>query len=295
MPRTSKPCCNGFKPGERAKLGRLRWQPRLRSAPVEVRVLGPVDVADGTSVVELPPTERTLLAALAARFGERVTADVLEEALWPVCRPPSARKTLQGNILRLRRVLGSSTILHCSGGYRLDPAQVDVDVRRVSMLLTEAGAEVARGHPGGAIGLLREASESFRGEPYEDVPDTALPAGEVHRLLELQASVFEESVEAELACGAGQQRIADLEALLDADPFRERAWGQLMLALYRAGRPADALAAYRRARKLLAAELGLEPGPVLRNLEHSILTHDPRLQTAGAGGGPWVRRIYRHH
>ncbi len=127
------------------------------------------------------------------------------------------------------------------------------------------------------IGLLREASASFRGDPYEDVPDSALPAGEVQRLRELRAMVFEASVEAELACGAGQQCIGELEALLDANPFRERAWGQLMLALYRDGRPADALAAFGRARKLLAAELGLEPGPVLRNLEHSILTHDPRL------------------
>jgi DNA-binding SARP family transcriptional activator len=245
---------------------------------VEVRVLGPVEVADGKSVVRLSPTERTLLAALAARVGERVAADVLEEALWPYCRPPSARKTLQGNILRLRRVLGPSAIVHCSGGYRLDPDLVDVDARRVTALVTEASAEISRGHPGDAIGALSEARESFRGDPYEDVPDCALPAGEVHRLRELRAAMVEESVEAQLACGAGQQCIVDLEAVLESHPFRERAWGQLMLALYRAGRPADALAAYGRARQLLAAELGLEPGPLLRNLQHSILTHDPRLQ-----------------
>ncbi len=236
-------------------------------------------------MVRLSPTERTLLAALAARLGVRVTVDVLEEALWPAGRPPSARKTLQGNILRLRRVLGPSTIVHCSGGYRLDPDRVDVDARRVSTLVTKAGAEIAQGHPGDAIGLLREASASFRGDPYEDVPDCALPAGEVQRLRELRVAVFEESVEAELACGAGQQCIGELEALLDANPFRERAWGQLMLALYRDGRPADALAAFGRARKLLAAELGLEPGPVLRNLEHSILTHDPRLGSDRTGDG----------
>ena len=236
-------------------------------------------------MVRLSPAERTLLAALVARLGVRVTVDVLEEALWPAGRPPSARKTLQGTILRLRRVLGPSTIVHCSGGYRLDPERVDVDARRVSTLVTRAGVEIAQGHPSDAIGLLREASMSFHGDPYEDVPDSALPAGEVQRLRELQAMVFEESVEAELACGAGQQCIGDLEVLLDANPFRERAWGQLMLALYRDGRPADALAAFSRARNLLAFELGLEPGPVLRNLEHSILTHDPRLGCDRAGGG----------
>jgi DNA-binding SARP family transcriptional activator/predicted ATPase len=240
--------------------------------------VGPVELFVGESVARLPALERTLLAALTARVGERVAADVLEDALWPTRRPATARKTLQGYIMRLRRVLGPASITQLSGGYRLDPDRVDVDGRRVTRLVWEAREAIARGDHRDAVRLLREAGGLFRGDPYEDVPDTALPAGEVQRLDELRAAVFEESVEAELGCGGGTHVIGELEAFLQRNPYRERAWGQLMLALYRAGRPADALAAYGRARVVLAAELGIEPGPGLRDVEQAILTHDPRLR-----------------
>jgi predicted ATPase/DNA-binding SARP family transcriptional activator len=245
---------------------------------VEVRVLGPVELADGTSMIRLAPAERTLLAALASRLGERVAADVLEDALWPGQRPPSARKTLQGHVMRLRRALGSSAIVERTGGYRLDPDCVDVDAARIPVLVAQAREAIRGGRSAEAIGLLREASAAFRGDPYADVPDTALLSGEVQRLEELRSAVAEEMFEAEVARGNGHVCISDVEAFLERHPFRERAWGQLMLALYQAGRTADALAAYGRARVLLAAELGLEPGPALRAIEQSILTHDPRLR-----------------
>jgi predicted ATPase/DNA-binding SARP family transcriptional activator len=247
---------------------------------VEVRVFGAVELVDGERVIRLAPTERTLLAALAARVGERVSVDVLEEALWPSDPPPSARKSLQGHVARLRRALGATSIAERSGGYRLDPDRVDVDAMRVASLVSEARAAVTDGCPSDAIALLGQAKDSFRGDPYSDVPESALPAGEVHRLLELQAAVVEEAVDAALATGAGDRCIGELEAWLERNPFRERAWGQLMRALYQAGRSADALAAYGRARLVFATELGLEPGPALRELERSILTHDSRL------GGP---------
>lgn len=245
---------------------------------VEVRVLGPVELADGTSMIRLAPAERTLLAALASRLGKRIAADVLEDALWPGRRPPSARKTLQGHVMRLRRALGSSAIVERTGGYRLDPDCVDVDAARIPRLVAQASEAIRGGRSAEAIGFLREASEAFRGDPYADVPDTALPAGEVQRLDELRWAVAEEMFEAELARGNGHACISDVEAFVERHPFRERAWGQLMLALYQAGRAADALAAYGRARVVLAAELGLEPGPALRAIEQSILTNDPRLQ-----------------
>ena len=113
--------------------------------------------------------------------------------------------------------------------------------------------------------MLAEASAAFRGEPYEGVPEEALPAGEVARLQELRATLVEDTVEAELACGRGQASVGELEAFVQANPYRERAWGLLMRALYQAGRPADALAAYGRARVVLAAELGIEPGPAFRD------------------------------
>ena len=130
-------------------------------------------------------------------------------------------------------------------------------------------------------------NEAFRGEPYEGVPDTVVPAGEVQRLVELREAVVEDSAEAYLERGRGERCIGELEAVVQANPYRERAWGLLMRALYQAGRPADALAAFGRARVLLAAELGIEPGPALRDVEQAILTHDPLLApTAAASQRP---------
>ena len=270
--------CGRHGAGIQAKLKGQRADHGLRSPAVEVRVLGAVELVDGGSVVRLAPTERTLLAALAARVGERVAVDTLEEALWPAARPPSARKSLQGHVARLRRSLGAESIAERSGGYRLDPDHVDVDAVLVGALLTEARAAIGAGRPADAIAVLDGAKSSFRGDPYADVPEAALPAGEVHRLQELQAAVVEEGFEAALATGEGDRCLGELEAWLERNPFREQAWGQLMRALYQAGRSADALAAYGRARLVFATELGLEPGPALRELERSILTHDPRLR-----------------
>ena len=252
------------------------------SPAVEVRVLGPVELFDGTSVVRLPRSEQTLLAALAARVGERVAVDALEEALWPAGRPPSARKTLQGHIVRLRRAIGSAAIVEVGGGYRLDPELVEVDALRVTRLVAQAREVLRRGDAEVAIGLLGDVSAAFRGEPYEGVPDTAVPAGEAQRLVELRVAVVEDAAEAQLGRGQGERCIGELEAFVQANPYRERAWGLLMRALYQAGRPADALAAFGRARVLLAAELGIEPGPALRDVEQAVLTHDPRLVPASS-------------
>ena len=247
-------------------------------------MFGGLELVDGAAVVALAPAERTLLAALVSRVGERVAVEVLQEALWSNRCPPSARKTLQGHILRLRRVLGSSAIVEQHGGYRLDPDCVHVDAQQVTLLLTAARVAIDRGDPEDAVGLLGEARRSFRGDSYDGVPDAALPAGEVHRLDELRAMVLEEANEAELACGRGGGCVGELEAFVERNPYRERSWGQLMRALYEAGRPADALDAYRRARHSLTTDLGLEPGPVLRDLEQAVLTHDVRLLRLGASG-----------
>jgi predicted ATPase/DNA-binding SARP family transcriptional activator len=252
---------------------------------VEVRVLGPVELFDGSSATQLPRAERTLLAALAARVGERVPVEVLEEALWPAGPPPSARKTLQGNILRLRRAVGPSSIVELGGGYRLEPGLVDVDARRVVGLVAAAREALGHDRRDDASGLFAEALGAFRGLPYEGVPDAALPAGEVQRLVELHDTIFEDSVDAELGGGDGERWIGDLEAFVRANPYRERGWGLLMRALYQAGRPADALDAYGRARVLLAADLGIEPGPALRELERAILTHDAALLPDRATAG----------
>ena len=249
---------------------------------MELRVLGPVELVDRSAAIHLAPVQRTVLAALASRAGERVGIDVLEEAVWPGNPPPTARKTLQGHIARLRRALGPTAIVERSGGYLLEPAAVEVDARVITQLLADARQAIASGQASEVVDVLRESTQAFRGEPYADVPEAALPAGEVQRLHELRAGVIEEQFEAELAGGAGERCIGELEAFVQAHPYRERAWGQLMLALYQAGRPADALAAYGRVRLVLAAELGLEPGPALRDLERSILAHDAQLRQGGS-------------
>ena len=156
---------------------------------MEVRVLGPVELVDGASVVRLPHAQRTLLAALAARLDERVSVDVLVDALWPEAPPPSARKSLQAHVVRLRRALGSVAIVERAGGYRLDACHVDVDAATVTKLYEQARGARHRGDVEVAIGLLGDARVRFRGEPYEDVPEGAVPAGEVQRLVDLRASL----------------------------------------------------------------------------------------------------------
>ena len=241
-----------------------------------MRVLGPVELFDDAKVVRVPRAERTLLVALAARLGERVSVDVLEEALWPNGPPPSARKTLQGHVVKLRRLLGPAAIVELDGSYRLDPDVVQVDSWRVATLVTEARELLRRGDFETAGRMLQDTRTEFRGEPYEGVAG-AVPVGEVQRLQELRAAVVEDAAEVELARGSGETCIGDLELFVQANPYRERAWGQLMRALYQAGRPADALAAFGRARMILAVDLGIEPGPALREVEQAILTHDPSL------------------
>ena len=255
-----------------------------------MRVLGPVELVDGTSVVSLPQAQRTVLAALAARLGERVAVDELAEALWSNGLPPSARKSLQAHIARLRHVVGATAIVEHGGGYRLDPDVVEVDADTVTAMVEQAREARRHGETRRAIALLDDARAAFRGFPYQDVPEAAVPAGEVQRLADLRVTISEESAEAELVRGSGDRCVAELEALVQANPYRERAWALLMRALYQAGRSADALAAFGRARLLLAEELGIEPGPTLREAERAILAHDPSLAPAT---GVQARRLGR--
>lgn len=243
---------------------------------IEIRLLGPLEVlADGEPVELGSPQQRTLLALLALHVGSAVRLASIEDVLWDDEPPPSATKVVQTYVSRLRKLLGADSIQFAPSGYTLD-AGVSVDAVRFRELVEERE--------------FAQALALWRGNALGDVP--ALGA-EARQLDELRVSVIEERIEAELHRGEGPALVAELETLVADHPTRERLLGQLVLALYRSGRQADALTAYRSGREAFI-ELGLEPGPALRELELRILRHDPTLLSATpAAQGSLARRPRR--
>ena len=257
-------------------------------------VLGPLEVTAGGRTVRLPAAKhRTLLAALLVRADQAVSADGLIEALWDGQPPASAAKTLQTYVSQLRRELeptaaaGDWRVLRTAdGGYRLHVDQDMLDARRFERL-TEEGRRALRGkQPASAAAWLSEGLALWRGPAYGELAVAPFARAEAARLEELRLAALEWRAEAELALGAHAELVGDLEDLVDREPFREQLWGHLMLALYRSGRQADALRAYRRIRDNLAAQLGIDPGPGLRRLEEQILRQDPALDLTACPAGP---------
>jgi predicted ATPase/DNA-binding SARP family transcriptional activator len=214
---------------------------------------------------------RALLAALLLKAGKIVSRDQLIDAVWGEEPPDTARNTLQVYVSQLRKLLPDGLLETTRDGYRLaiDPSAVDVfEFER----LTQAGrSALTIGDAAGAAETLRRALDLWRG-PLSDLPEF-----EVVRLDELRLTALEDRIDADLALGRHVQLVGELERLVAEQPLRERLRGQLMLALYRSGRQADALAVYQRARRTLVEELGIEPGESLRKLERAILEQDPAL------------------
>jgi DNA-binding SARP family transcriptional activator len=238
---------------------------------MDVRLLGPVEVSVNGRRVPLGGSKsRALVAILALNAAKPVSADRLIEGLWGEQPPPTATKTLQAYVSRLRRALEASgdgtTIVTRPNGYELRVAPEDVDARRFERL-------VARGAP-------REALTLWRGEALDDVADEPFAAVAIRRLEELRLAAIEQAIDSDLEAGRHLELVAELEALVAAQPLRERLRGQLMLALYRSGRQADALAAYRHARATLVDQIGVEPGVELQQLHEAILRQDPALAAA---------------
>ena len=235
-------------------------------------LLGPLTAAvDGTPIELGGQKRRALLAALLLKADGVVTRDDLIDALWGEDPPDTARNTLQVYVSQLRKLLPADLLETTPAGYRLaiDPGAVDVfEFER----LTQAGrSALTIGDAAGAAETLRRALDLWRGSP------TDLPQFEALRLEELRLTALEDRTDAELALGRHVQLVGELERLVAEQPLRERIRGQLMLALYRSGRQADALAVYQRARRTLVEELGIEPGESLRKLERAILEQDPAL------------------
>jgi len=249
-------------------------------------VLGPLELERDGQAVALPSGRpRSLLALLLLGGGVPLSRDRLIDELWGERPPSSAVSALHVHLSKLRGLLGGLLVLE-PAGYALQPGTFELDAWRFDQLV-----EQARADPASARELLADALGLFRGEPLCDVASEGSIA-QWRRALEekrLQARVLR--VDAELAAGAAAELVAELEGLAGEHPFEERLWGQLMLALYRAGRQADALEAYQRARRLFAEELGLEPGEQLARLQQQILERDPALTApeAPASSAPTAR------
>jgi DNA-binding SARP family transcriptional activator len=242
------------------------------------RILGPLEAVDGGRAVELPRRKhRALLATLILHAGEVVSPDRLIEDLWGESPPRTARDALQNYVSLLRKTLGADVLVTREGGYVLEVTPEQVDLGRFERLWTEARATADVGE---RAAKLREALGLWRGPPLGDLAYEPFATIEVARLEELRLAAMQDLVDAELELGRAAELIPDLEALISEHPFDERLRGQLMLALYRAGRQSEALEAYQTARRTLDEELGLEPGPLLRELEQAILRHDPSLDSS---------------
>jgi predicted ATPase/DNA-binding SARP family transcriptional activator len=246
---------------------------------VEIRLLGVMEVLDdsGTPVVLKGTKLRCLLAVLALRPGQVVSSDRLVEDLWGESPPPNSANALQALVSRLRRALPGDAVATQAHGYSLALEQACVDAVRFGEMAVAGRRALADGDAGTALSVLGEALALWRGDALADFAFEQFAQMSIGRLTEERASVFEDRVEADLRCGRHAEIVGELEAAVSADPLRERLRGQLMVALYRAGRQADALRQFQLARTVLAEELGLEPGPELRRLEAAVLAQDPDL------------------
>jgi predicted ATPase/DNA-binding SARP family transcriptional activator len=256
-------------------------------ASIQFRVLGAVEaVGDDGPVALGGPKQRALLAVLLLNANKVLSRDELVDALWGEDPPRSAVSSLQVYVHGLRRVLGQERIERQGTGYRIQLAPDELDVARFERLVEQASGALGSGRAADAAGDLRRALELWRGEPLADLTEEPAYRKAAPQLAERRLRAVELLHDAELELGRHDDLVPELERLIALEPFRERLRAQHVLALYRAGRQADALAACRDARTLLLEELGVDPGPELQELERRILRHDPELAAPEAQTPP---------
>ena len=259
---------------------------------IDYRILGPLEIsADGRMIEIGGPKQRALLAILLLRANELVPRDVLVHELWGERPPAGARGSLEVYVSRLRKALAAAgngqAVVTRPGGYCLQLAGGQLDVDRFERLVAEGRSALAGNAPEQAEASLRTALRLWRGNALGDLGCEPFAQVETGRLEELRLGAVEDRIEAGLALGRHADLVSELEALVATHPLRERLRGQLMIALYRYGRQAEALEAYQAARRTLVEELGLEPGPALQRLERAILQQDASLELPGrAVAGP---------
>src|SRR5512133_3654716 len=252
---------------------------------MEFKVLGPLEaLSDGRPLQLGPPQQRALLALLLLNANQVVTTDRLAEELWQGQVPKTSAKAIQVYVSSLRKAFGESRdALETRGnGYLLRIEAGELDLHEFERLLERAKDE----QPAPRAVTLRSALSLWRGAPLADLTYEPFAQPEAARLEALRLLAQEERIESELALGQGPDLVPELESMVAEHPLQERPRAQLMLALYRSGRQADALDVCREARRILDEELGLEPGPALRELESAILRQDPELAVPAPAAAP---------
>ncbi len=255
---------------------------------VDFRILGPLEVVDRGAPLSLGGRrQRTVLAVLLVHANETVSTDRLVDEVWGDDPPDTARRSLQAYVSRLRGLLGGDVITAAEPGYRLHLDPADADWKRFDAKVAQGRALLGT-DPVRAAAMLRDAQAMWRGAPFADLADEQCLQPAIARLEDRRLATVEDHIDAELAAGRHGALVGEIESLVARYPLRERLRGQLMLALYRSGRQAEALRSYQDARRYLIEELGVEPSPDLQRLEERMLSHDPDLDARGEGQGPTV-------
>ena len=255
---------------------------------LEFRILGPLEVVDAGTPLQLSgQKQRALLALLLVDANRVVSTDRIIDALWGEQPPRTAVTSLQNFVSQLRKLLGPETLVTKPPGYQLAIASEQLDLERFRRLVDDARQEP----PESRAAKLEQALGLWRGPPLADLEFEAFAQSEIGRLDELRLAVLEDRIEAELEAGRHKEVVGELESLAAEHPLRERLRAQLMLALYRSGRQAEALQIYHDTRRVLVEELGIDPSPSLQQLHGAILRQDPGLATAGVASPAGEDRI----
>jgi DNA-binding NarL/FixJ family response regulator/DNA-binding SARP family transcriptional activator len=264
---------------------------------VEYRILGPLEVVEGGEPVPLGRLkERLVLAVLLLHANDFVSRERLIDELWGESPPPTAKKAVNVYISQLRKALtrnGGDPIATADGGYRLGVGAEKLDVGHMRQLLATAREHATAGELEAAAELLREALALWRGPTLAGLLLESHGRDEVAQLDELRLTALMERIDCDLALGRHEDVLGELHVLVGEHPLRERLRAQLMLALYRADRQAEALDAYQQARDVLVEELGIEPSPALQRLQQEILVQDRALELPAGIGAPsgFARRV----
>ena len=248
-------------------------------ATIDFRILGPLEVEGDQGPIALGGAkQRALLGLLLLHANEVLSTDRLLDELWGEHPPRTAATSLHNLLSQLRKLLGADVVVTRAPGYVLRAEPEQIDAARFNALVAAA----RKAQSGERAGLLREALGLWRGSPLADLAFETFAQSEIRRLEELRLEALEERIDADLEAGLGSQLVAELESLVQRHPLRERLRRQLMLALYRSGRQAEALDLYHDTRRRLADELGIDPGPELQQLYASILRQETNLAPTAA-------------